>query len=316
MSENRRTALQSVREGPDDSQIAYTSTEYQTGPIRWTHYHTKAPRPEAKVLGFVHGAGHNQEVWTKGPNNWIEHFTRLGHDCFTLSLRGHKPSEGVVAFQTLEGYRRDAYAPVEALGLDDQDVVYIGHSMGGIVVQMLLAQRPQLAGAVVVDSVAPHRALGTYLPFLKHLGHRHPMTLLRTLVNPAAMFGSDMPVRELLLGDEASAELVADLRRTLGGETSLAMLDVLRMKRQGLQRLPGHKLLFIGAEESAFFPPADCEASAREQGALYVRVPGKHNLMMTASAPLAAQAITDFLARLPSAGEEATPLIALEEQPD
>lgn len=303
---NRQTTYQPVREEPDDSQAVFAATEHWTGPIHWIHFRSKVPRPGAPTLIFVHGAGHNEQVWTIGPDNWVVHFTRLGYDVIIVSLRGHKPSKGLVAFQTLEGYRHDAYTPAQVLGLPDEQTVYIGHSMGGIVVQMLLAQRSHLAGVVAVDSIAPHRALGTYVPFLRHLWRHHPMTLLRTLVNPAAMFGSDELVRELLVGDETSADLVANLRRTLGGETSLAMLDVLWMKRQGCQRLPGHKLLFIGAEESAFFPPVECEASASEQGALYVRVPGKHNLMMTASAPLAAQAITDFLARLRNAGEEAT----------
>lgn len=285
---------------PSTSDDPYFATEYMTGRVHWMHFQATQPLAGAPTLILVHGAGHNERVWQLGPNNWVQFFTRIGYDVVILSLTGHHPSQGLVTFQTLQRYVLDAHTPTEVLGLADSRAVYVGHSMGGIVVQMLLEQYPQTAGAVVVDCIAPHRAFSQYAPFLKRLARHHPLTFLASLVNPAAMFGSDALVRELLVGNEPDNALVSELRQNLGGETGAAMFEMMARKRRGLIRLPGDRLLFIGAEESAFFPPAECEASAREQGSKFVPVPGKHNVMLTTSALLAAQAIALFVEAMPT----------------
>jgi pimeloyl-ACP methyl ester carboxylesterase len=296
LTQHPQASLTTGKPGTSD----YIATEYMTGRVHWIHHQATQPRTGAPTLILVHGAGHNERVWQLGPNNWVQFFTRMGYNVVILSLTGHNPSEGLVTFQRLQRYVLDAHTPTEDLGLADSRVVYVGHSMGGIVVQMLLEQYPRTLGVVVVDSIAPHRAFSQYAPFLKHLARQHPLTFLASLVNPAAMFSSDALVRELLVGDEPSDALVSELQENLGGETSIAVIEMLALKHRGLTRLPGEKLLFISAQESAFFPPAECEASAREQGAQFVSVPGKHTVMLTASAIRAAQAIATFVESLPT----------------
>lgn len=283
------------------------ATEYMTGRVHWTHYTPPQSRADAtKTLVLVHGAGHNELVWTFGQYNLVGLFTELGHDVITVSLSGHRPSGGHVTIQTLRHYEKDAYLPVEVLGLDDQNVVFIGHSMGGIVSQGVLARHPRIAGVVIVDCVATHHALDTYMPVMQRLFRRHPRAALKAMISPAAMFGSDSLVRELLLGEDASDALVAELRPHLGGETATAMLEMLAAKLRGRQPLGGQKLLFLSARQSAFYPSAVVEASAREYGARCECLDGPHNLMMReGSAKLAAQIIAEWIARLPTLPPEA-----------
>lgn len=293
---NRTATTPPTASIPDTT--AATATEYWTGGLHWTHYQPTAPRPGAKTLVLVHGAGHNEAVWTLGLYPWVSVFSELGHDVITVSLRGHRPSKGLVTIQTLGRYVRDAHTPVEVLGLADEQVVYIGHSMGGIVCQGVLTRYPRSAGCVIVDCVSFSRAFDTYLPFLRTLFRRHPRTALAALVNPAALFSSAALVRELLVGEDASDELVAALRPHLGSETAAAMREMLIAKLHQ-RRLDGRKLLFISAKRSAFYRTSEIAASAREYGTRYVVVDGPHNLMLVPSSALpAAQAIEAFLGSL------------------
>lgn len=283
---------------------AYTATGYWTGGLHWTHYRATAPIAGAQTLVLVHGAGHNEVVWTLGEQPWVGLFTELGHDVILISLSGHRPSKGIVTIQTLRCYMRDVHLPVEELGLADEDIVYIGHSMGGVVCQGVLARYPRTAGVVIVDCVALHHALDTYLPVMRRLFRRHPRTALAAMVSPAAMFGSDTLVRELLLGEDASEKLVTELRPHLGGETAAAMVEMSAAKLRGRLPLDGQKLLFISARQSAFYTPALVKASAREYGARCVEVDGPHNLMLRHNS--APQAIEAFLASLSGPAIHAT----------
>ncbi len=278
---------------------AYTATEHWTGGLHWTHYVPTEPRPGAKTLVLVHGASHNEYVWTLGADPWVGSFTALGHEVITVSLSGHHPSKGNVTFQTLHRYVNDVHTPLEVLGLADEAVVIIGHSMGGIVAQKALARYPHLAGCVVLDCVALHRALDTYLPVMQRLFRHHPRTALAAMVSPAALFGSDPLVRELLVGEDADDALVAALRLHLGGETAVATPTMLIAKFRGRQPLDGQRLCFVSAQRSAFYPTSVVEASAREYGARCVVVDGPHNLMLVPSSALpAAQAVEAFLGSL------------------
>src|SRR5690242_14484746 len=76
---------------------------HMTKSVHWTHYSSQ-PRPGAKTLVMVHGACHNEVVWSLGPDNWVFYFTRLGYNVATLSLPGHKPSKGMVRLRSVEDF--------------------------------------------------------------------------------------------------------------------------------------------------------------------------------------------------------------------
>jgi pimeloyl-ACP methyl ester carboxylesterase len=284
---------------PDVKLDFYQAIEHQTGGLHWTHYCAMHPYSGARTMVFIHGAGHDGAIWTMGPAPWVTSFTRMGLDVIAVSLRGHGPSKGLATFQTLHRHVLDVHHIIQAAGVADEEAVITGHSMGGIVAQLLLARYPRIAGAVIVDCVAIHHAFATYLPFARTLFRRHPFTALASMVFPAALFHNTALVRELLVGNEASADLVAALRQHLGGETLVAMPEVLAQTLRGRLPLAGRKVLFLSARQSAFYPPAAIAASAREYGARWEIVDGPHNLMMRdPGATQAAQFIAEHLERL------------------
>src|SRR5262249_7961648 len=149
------------------------------------------------------------------------------------------------------------------------------------------------------------RSLDPFMAFMRRLARRRPLLAVRASLNTGALFQSEARVRELLVGQEASAALVAALRKNLGGETMRTALEARKMGNAPLA-LPGDKLLYIAARQSAFYH-GEVEASAREYGAACVVVDGPHNLMMTAQgARPAAQAIEAFLARLSASQPQST----------
>lgn len=284
---------------PGDSIPDSCPQERWTGQVHWTLSRALQPKAGAKVLLFLHGAGHSEKCWFFGPNNLVSYFTRRGHDVIVLSLPGHRPSKGVVFWQTMSGSLKALEAVIADAGLSYEEVVLVGHSMGGIYVQCFLAEHPGLAGAVVVDAPAPHQVLAQFQKFFRRWGPKHPLIALLAAFNSGAMFCTKAQVRELLLGEDAPPALVDALKRTLGPETMRGGGEMRKLAQTRLE-LPGKKLLYLAVSHSAFFSPADIQASADEYaGATCVTVDGPHNLMMVEfSARQCEQAIEVFLASL------------------
>jgi pimeloyl-ACP methyl ester carboxylesterase len=81
----------------------------------------------------------------------MPYFSESGYSCHALSLRGHGQSEGMLSWACLADYCEDV---AQAIGMLDEPPVLIGHSMGGLVIQHLLARhRPR--AAVLLATVPP-----------------------------------------------------------------------------------------------------------------------------------------------------------------
>lgn len=116
---------------------------------------------------FVHGMFMNPKGWEP----WVTYFTERGHRCLAPAWPMHEgdpatlrasPPEGLGAL-TL-GAVVDAIAKViDAL---DAPPVLVGHSMGGLVVQRLIASGRGAAG-VCIDSAAPRGVSALSWSFLK-----------------------------------------------------------------------------------------------------------------------------------------------------
>ena len=123
-------------------------------------------RPRTVVL--IHGMFMSPLCW----EGWVQRFEAAGrtviapawplHDGDPATLRAHHPDPelGRLGFDDVVHAMRDA---VEALG---EVPVLIGHSMGGLVVQILLEQGIGDAGAVI-DSAPPEGVLTTAPSSLK-----------------------------------------------------------------------------------------------------------------------------------------------------
>lgn len=92
----------------------------------------KYPAP----LLFVHGSSGGSWVW----ENFLRYFSSRGWACYALNLRGHHLSEKVEDWAEVgvEAYLKDIDRVVRWIG---KDLIFIGHSMGGVLVQKYAESR-------------------------------------------------------------------------------------------------------------------------------------------------------------------------------
>ena len=119
-----------------------------------------------KDIVFIHGMFMTPKSWEK----WVGYFTELGYNCVAVpwplhngepaALRAHIP-EGtgdIMLDDVLD-------ATITAVGGYDKPIV-IGHSVGGLLTQLLVARGLATAG-VTISSVAPNAMLSIDWHFLK-----------------------------------------------------------------------------------------------------------------------------------------------------
>ncbi len=97
------------------------------------------------TLFFIHGAGNNCMVWDDVVNT--VNITNI-----SIDLPGHGKASGK-SYKTIQGYGRFIIRCIE--DMDINDVVLVGHSMGGAIVQYVMAQNPPWLKAGVLVATGP-----------------------------------------------------------------------------------------------------------------------------------------------------------------
>jgi pimeloyl-ACP methyl ester carboxylesterase len=121
-----------------------------------------------KTIVFIHGMFQNPKSW----ENWIGYFTQRGYNCIApawpdhegvpADLRNNPPADlGDLRLETVVKRMEDTLA-----GLSDKPIV-IGHSVGGLIVQ-LLANKSLIEMGVPISSVAPNAMLSMDWDFFKN----------------------------------------------------------------------------------------------------------------------------------------------------
>lgn len=124
-------------------------------------YYTLTPPPtdtssSPLTLLFIHGLGSSSSFYFP----IIPHLSSLGHRCITLDTHGSGASTyNPEAGNSIATIASDALALLDALNIH-QDVVVVGHSMGGIVASNLAASDTQgrIKAVVLVGPVNPNPA--------------------------------------------------------------------------------------------------------------------------------------------------------------
>ncbi|HEU4515210.1 MAG TPA: alpha/beta fold hydrolase [Nocardioidaceae bacterium] len=213
-------------------------------------------------LLFVHGLGHGAWCW----ENWMDAAASAGYPAHAVSLRGHGDSEGSLRGSRMGHYVSDVIRTAAAL---PEPPVVVGHSMGGLVTQMVMARHPVRAG-VLVSPVPAHPALGSLLS----VARRHPVDALRIVA-----FMS-LPLRPSYLFerlDPATADAYSD---RMGPESPLAQYQLL-LHRPQRKPVNGAPVLVLGTPEDRLVPIADVRRTARRYDAELEEFPGMgHDLML------------------------------------
>jgi pimeloyl-ACP methyl ester carboxylesterase len=131
--------------------------------------HLRARTPTRPPILMVHGAYTHAGSWAQTFMPW---FAARGHDVHALSLRGHGGSDGrnVIDAWGLDDYRGDVERALAAIG--PRPVVF-GSSMGGLVLQRLLAAGGRPRAVVLINSVPP----GGLMSSMSRMALRRPQSL-------------------------------------------------------------------------------------------------------------------------------------------
>lgn len=229
-------------------------------------------------LLFVHGMAHG--AWCFG-EHWLPAAAERGYPAHAVSLRGHGGSGGAkrLGRTMIRDYVHDVLQTAVSL---PEPPVLVGHSMGGIVVQLVLERYP--APAAVLLAPAP---LHSGLRALGAIAKDRPTHALRAIV------GGSLPMTEALFEglDPATARRYSD---RCGRESPLAQYDVvLTSRRLGPVRAP---VLVVGTPDDRYVPLADVRRTAAAFGGVPLLFPGVgHDLMLDAGQDRVLAAVLDWV---------------------
>jgi pimeloyl-ACP methyl ester carboxylesterase len=232
-----------------------------------------ASAARATPLLLVHGAWHGAWCWA---DRALPDLASRGYHAYAVSLRGHGGSPGRPSLRraSLGDYVEDVLAAAASLPAPP---VLVGHSMGGLAVQLALARGARASAGVLLAAVPPGGVVGAAL----RLARRHPLEFLQAnaTLRLWPMMKTPALAAALLLRPGAAPEEAARLHARLQDESYLAFLG---MMLPGLDpRRVKVPVLVVGAGADAIFTEAEVRATARAYGVEATMIPGAgHDLML------------------------------------
>ncbi|MFN8077742.1 MAG: alpha/beta hydrolase [Kineosporiaceae bacterium] len=310
----------------DEFGIAYGSLRGRVEQVRASdgtllHVEVDEPAeasPQAPTLVFSHGYALTLDSW---------HYQRMAlrgrYRMVFWDQRGHGRSErGPRASATIDQVGEDLAAVLEAVA-PQGPLVLVGHSMGGMTVMSLAAQRPDLVrervlGAALVSTSAGGLGKADFgLPGLGPLVHRvapatvSALSLTPGLVQRGRRLGSDLesvlvrrwsyagPVSPGLLRFTAAMIAATDIRVIGDFLPAFGSHD----KRQGLEALSGAELLVLVGDGDLLTPTSHSEEiAALLPGAEHVVVRHAGHLVMLEHPGIVTAHLEDVLRRATSRG--------------
>lgn len=219
--------------------------------------HNENPTHPTPIV-FVHGAWHAAWCWER----FQPYFAQHGYASYAVSLRGHGASEGRGGIRwnsAARGYVADVDQVVQTLG---QEVILIGHSMGGYVIQKYL-ETHRAAAAVLLASVPVSGTVG----FARRYMQRHPWPFLKSfvLMSPWEMVRTPTLAHDSFFSPQVPAEEIKRHHARLQQESVRMQLETMFLNRPRPERV-GTPMLVLGAANDRGFTVEEQQATARAYG--------------------------------------------------
>ncbi len=187
-------------------------------------------------------------------NLYMNFFAENGYNCHALDLRGHGESSGSVKGATMQDYVDDVRTAVQGLELNNP--IVIGHSMGGLIALMYSAQFGSLA-TISLDGSPSLEAQQTSEDI------KYP-----AVYTPQDSGMPTNPMKAMMALPDIYPWRIMKMKKTLGIESGLA-----RSERKRGVFVPKEKLtqplLFIGAEKGTSLPFGIGIEKVRAQASYY-----------------------------------------------
>ncbi len=116
-------------------------------------YVWRAPNPRASVL-LAHGFAEYSERYVKHYHGLIPNLTSAGFDVYAFDLRGHGRSPGARGVADMREAVADHRAARRALREDGKPLFLFGHSLGGLVTAVSVAEDGSNVAGVVLSAPA------------------------------------------------------------------------------------------------------------------------------------------------------------------
>ncbi len=241
-------------------------------------HHIPAEKKFKTPILFVHGAYVGAWCWEE---NFLPYFADLGFEVYAISLRGHGRSWGRMFVHSygIREYVKD----VEQVILHNvkEEVVLVGHSMGGAVVQQYLKKhehQAQCKGAVFMSAVPYHGVA----PSSMEIAMRDPMSMMQ--IQLVQMFGSsfatpDFARKSLFTPDTPMKDLIR-YRPLFQPESFNTIWDVIVAEMPTKNDLKDIPLHFMGGKKDMIFSVDSIRKSAHKLGCEPVFLPKSSHMMM------------------------------------
>jgi len=232
--------------------------------------HKSPDTPHATPIVLLHGAWHGAWCWDNG---FVDQLVADGFEVFAPSLRGHGESGGSARFATLGQYKADLASVVSSI---DRPPVVVGHSMGGLITQRLVADTT-VAGAVLLASVNHRGPWGVTVS----TATQHPWLFAKSsaTLSLGPLVSTHEQVRDMFFTADTPEELVAWTGERLMAESYVAYLDM--FLGASPKKVSGVPILVLGGEADAIFPPSVVRKTAKAYGVEPEFFPGiGHDMML------------------------------------
>ncbi len=252
----------------------------------------KGPKNGPPVL-LVHGAWHGAWCWQ---GNYLDTFADAGFDTHAPDLRGHgqSPPRKAMRWNRIRDYVDDIACTIAELPAPP---IVIGHSMGGFIVQHLMARNIPLRGAGLLCALPHTGALGVALKTLR----RTPLTLLRVLARASLypMVQNPQHAAQLFLDPDATDDAIAAFHPRLSDESFLAFLDMLVLALPHKPTAPPPVCVVGGALDQIFPPKTQHRLARRFDTIAHIIPDAPHDLMLSRHWQASAQVFLDWARTLP-----------------
>jgi pimeloyl-ACP methyl ester carboxylesterase len=227
--------------------------------LRVDHAEPTGERRPLPLL-LVHGLWADAWIWER----WLPHAASAGWDVWAVQLRGRSGSRPVndLGRVTTADFVTDVRDVLAAIG----PAVVVGHSMGGLVAQVVASRDTRVRAAAFVCAIPPRGILAVSGPMIRRFPRYLPAILGSRAFAPGR---SD--ARDMLCNASPAAVLDEYMPRVVKDSGTVARQVLLGAIKVEPRRLP---VMVVGADEDRISPPSIQPKLARRYGGELRRFPG------------------------------------------
>ena len=247
--------------------------------------------PKASIL-LLHGACLGTWVWE---NNFMPYFFERNFNVYALNFRNHGLSEGIgsLRWNSIQDYVEDLEQTLSEI---DGDVMLIGHSMGGMVIQNYLNRADSKVKAAVMLCAVPRQGVWA---LMGKLLLTYPFKLIESTCKASWLPILDQKYRlkRLMFRTDFPENQLESIRNQLQDESFRVFLQMLWNKPKiPLNHIP---ILVIGGGQDYLFSVENTLSLAKSYSAKsFIMANGSHTLMLESGWEEVAEKMDEFLQNL------------------